>query len=98
MNNDIIDYLLDPEISQILIELENTKQELSYLAKKLNIKTNELEKKLEPLLKNEIVISQKQNDKIIYEIHHDKLSKIIEHDENFNPIINGLTRIDSYLN
>ncbi len=44
------------------------------------------------------VKKQTENDKIVYSVDAEKLSKIMENDENFASVTDGLTKMDSFLN
>lgn len=94
----IIECMFDPITSEILAELENGGKESSYLAEKSGISEEEVRERLSYLLKYEFVKEQNDNDKIIYSVDAQKLSKIMENDENFDSAIDGLTKLDSYLN
>lgn len=94
----IIESMFDPITSEILAELENGGKESSYLAEKTGISDQEVRERLSYLLKYEFVKEQNDNEKIIYYVDAQKLSKIMENDENFDSAIDGLTKLDSYLN
>ena len=94
----VIECMFDPITSEILAELENGGKESSYLAEKSGISEEEVRERLSYLLKYEFVKEQNDNDKIIYSVDAQKLSKIMENDENFDSAIDGLTKLDSYLN
>jgi len=49
-------------------------------------------------LKYEFVKEQTENNKIVYSVDAEKLSKIMENDENFASVTDGLTKMDSFLN
>lgn len=94
----VIECMFDPITSEILAELENGGKESSYLAEKSGISEEEVRERLSYLLKYEFVKEQNDIDKIIYSVDAQKLSKIMENDENFDSAIDGLTKLDSYLN
>lgn len=94
----IIESMFDPITSEILAELENGGKESSYLAEKAGISEEEVRERLSYLLKYEFVKEQNDNKKIIYYVDAQKLSKVMENDENFDSAIDGLTKLDSYLN
>lgn len=94
----IIESMFDPITSEILAELENGGKESSYLAEKAGISDQEVRERLSYLLKYEFVKEQNDNEKIIYYVDAQKLSKVMENDENFDSAIDGLTKLDSYLN
>jgi len=96
--NKIIECMFDQKISEILVELENGKKEVSYIAKKFKISENELLNLLEYLLKHDFVTIKSQNGKKFLSADSNKLAKAMENDENFKGITDGLTEMDSFLN
>ncbi|MFB5645656.1 MAG: hypothetical protein ACE5R3_03535 [Nitrosopumilaceae archaeon] len=94
----IIECLFEPNISEILAELESGGKESSYLAEKSGISEEEVRERLSYLLKFDFVKEKTENDKIIYSVDAEKLSKVMENDENFSSVTDGLTKMDSYLN
>ncbi len=97
-NEKIIECMFDPITSEILAELENDSKESSYLAEKSGISEQEVRERLSYLLKYEFVKEQTKNDKIVYSVDAEKLSKVMENNENFGSVTDGLTKMDSYLN
>ncbi len=97
-NEKIIECMFDPITSEILAELENGSKESSYLAEKSGISEQEVRERLSYLLKYEFVKEQTKNDKIVYSVDAEKLSKVMENNENFGSVTDGLTKMDSYLN
>ena len=97
-NSKIIEYLFDPEISEILAELESGSKESSYLSNKSGISEDALKNKLSYLLKHDFVRQTNENGKIVYTADAEKLGKVMENNSNFDTAIDGLTTMDSYLN
>ena len=94
----IIECIFDPITSELLAELENGGKESTFLAEKSGISEKDVSERLSYLLKYEFVKVQNDNDKIIYSVDAEKLSKVMENDENFSSVTDGLTKMDSYLN
>jgi len=94
----IIECMFDPITSGILAELESGSKASSYLAEKSGISESDLAERLSYLLKYEFVKEQIENDKTIYSVDAEKLSKIMENDDNFASVTDGLAKMDSYLN
>ena len=94
----IIECIFDPVTSGILAELENGGKESSYLVEKCGISNDEIRERLSYLLKYGFVKEELDNEKIIYSVDAEKLAKIMESDDNFDSAIDGLTKMDSYLN
>ncbi len=62
------------------------------------ISEQEVRERLSYLLKYEFVKEQTKNDKIVYSVDAEKLSKIMENEENYASVTDGLTKMDSFLN
>ncbi len=94
----MIEILVDPNVSIILSELEDGSKESSYLVEKLQISDTEIKKRLAYVLQCGFVkISQDEN-KSIFTVDKEKLNDIMEMDENFSGVVDGLTELDQYLN
>ncbi len=94
----ILECIFDPGTSEILAELENGGKELQYFMEKLKISEDEIYARLSYLIDYDFVKEEKINNKIIFTVDADKLAKIVEQDNNFDDVENGLTKMDSYLN
>jgi predicted transcriptional regulator len=92
----IVEHLFNPDVSVILAELENESKESSYLANKLGISEGEIKTRLEYLINAGFVIVS--DDPLSYNVNSDKLAKIMESDDNYKNLVDGLTELDSYLN
>ncbi|MDE1867068.1 MAG: hypothetical protein KGI08_05090 [Thaumarchaeota archaeon] len=90
--------LTDPNVSVILSELENGEQNLFYLAEKLQISENEIKDRLSYVIEHEFVIIRQDEKNTTLSVDKDKLNKIMEADENFDSLVNGLTELDQFLN
>ncbi len=94
----MIEFLVDPDISLILLELENGSKESSYLTEKLRISDNEIQKKLFYIIQHGFVKIKKDGNETIFTVDKEKLNKIMESEENFSGVVDGLTELDSFLN
>lgn len=94
----IIEVLFDSDVSVILSELEDGDKYSSYLAEKLKLTEEEIQKRLSYLVEHGFVKSESEGDKIVYTADKEKLSQVMENDENFSSVTKGLTELDSYLN
>jgi len=94
----MLEVLVDPDVSSILLELENGNKESSYLTEKLGIGDNEIQKKLSYVIEHGFVKITKDENKTIFSVDKEKLNKIMESDENFSGVVEGLTELDSFLN
>ena len=90
--------MFDPDTSEILAELENGGKELQYLTEKLKILEDEIYERLSYLIEHDFVKEEKINNKIIFTADAGKLAKLVEQDKNFDDVVNGLAKMDSYLN
>jgi hypothetical protein len=94
----MIEILVDPDVSIILSELENGDKESSYLAEKLQISDMEIKERLSYVIQHGFVKINQDENKTIFTADKEKLNKIMEMDENFLGVVDGLTEIDQYLN
>ena len=91
----ILESLFDPENAEILVELKDGPKSLSILIEKTAISKDGLDEKLSYL---GFVSKSEKNGDIFYSLDTEKLSKVLENDENFKNIDDGLAKLDSFLN
>ena len=96
--NKIIESMFDPITSGILAELENGGKELLYLAKTAEISEDEVNERLSYFIECDLVKITTENEQIIFSANTEKLAELIENNENFDDAVDGLTKMDSYLN
>lgn len=94
----MIEFLVDPDISSIILELENGSKDSSYLSEKLKISDNEIQKKLFYIIEHGFVTIKKNGNLTIFTADKEKLNEIMGREENFSGVVNGLTELDSFLN
>ena len=94
----MLETLTDPEVSAILLELEDKSKELSFLTDKLQMTENEIYEKLSYVIQYGFVHIQKNENSVIFVVDQENLNKIMESDENFSGVVDGLTKLDSFLN
>ncbi|MGI0100998.1 MAG: hypothetical protein ACREA7_00195 [Nitrosotalea sp.] len=94
----MMDMLVDPNVSVILSELENGEKNSIYLAEKLLISENEIKSRLSYVTKHGFVIVRQDGKNTNFSVDRDKLNKIMETDENFASVVDGLTNLDQFLN
>ena len=90
--------MFNPEISEILAELENGGKDSVYLSDKFQISENEIHERLSYLIEHNFVNEEKTDDTVIFTADGEKLTKLVEQDKNFEDVEDGLTKMDSYLN
>ena len=95
-NENILELLFEPDNAEILTQLRNeskTALELEKFVDKVK-----LDQSLSFLIKNGFVKKTEKNEDIVYSIDIDHLSKVLENQENFQNIDDGLAKLDSFLN
>jgi len=90
--------MFDPTTSEILAELENEGKESAHLAQILKISEEEVRECLSYLLEHKFVLEKKENEKIIYSADAKKLAEVMEKEGNFDSAVDGLAKMNSYLN
>ena len=94
----ILDSLFEPDNAEILLELKNGPKSLSVLTEKMNILEMDLDEKLSYLMEKGFVKKEENNGDILYSLDAEKLAKVLENDDNFKNIDDGLAKLDSFLN
>ena len=94
----VVDCMFDPVTSSLLAELESGKKTCMYLAETSSISENEVLEKLSYLLEHDFIFQNTENDSLVFSANIEKLNQIVENSENFDGAINGLEKMDSYLN
>ncbi|ABK78204.1 hypothetical protein CENSYa_1584 [Cenarchaeum symbiosum A] len=88
--------LFDPDVAPILAELEDGPRDEAHLSKELDLEPAEIKNRLEFLIQHGFVTETK--DPVAYSVDKEKIAGIVEDDKNFQSAIDGLTKMDSYLN
>jgi len=94
----IIDCMFDPITSEILAELEDGEKECSILAQQFTLSESELLERLDYLIKCEFLTKTIENDQCSISANTEKLGSLLENSDAFDGAINGLEKMDSYLN
>ncbi len=94
----MLDILVNPNVSEILVELENGEKTLNYLTGKLQISENEIKDRLSYVIEHGFVLVKQDGKDAVFGVNIEKLNKIMESDENFDGVVNGLTELDQFLN
>ena len=94
----MLEILVDPNVSMILSELENGSKDSSYLVGKLQVSNTEIKERLAYVIQYGFVKLELDENKTIYTVDKEKLNDIMEMDENFSGVVDGLTELDQYLN
>lgn len=94
----IVECMFDPITSSILAELENSQKECSFLAEQSSVSESEVLERLSYLIEHGFISKNSDDGKCILTANSEKLTSIIEDGDNFDATINGLEKMDSYLN
>ena len=94
----IIDCMFDPITSEILAELEDEKKECSTLALKFSLSELDVLEKLDYLIECEFLFKTIESEKCFISANVEKLGSLLEDSDAFDGAINGLEKMDSYLN
>ena len=94
----IIDNLFDPEISEILAEMESGPKHCTFLSEKFGIMPEDLQDKLSYLIQHKFVSEDGSLDNVQYSVDSEKLSEIMESGHNYKNVEDGLAKMDSFLN
>ena len=94
----ILELLFEPDNAEILVELKDGPKPLSILTKKMAITKEELDEKLSFLIEKGFLTKNEKDSEIFYSLDVEKLSKVLENDDNFKNIDDGLAKLDSFLN
>lgn len=94
----IIDCMFDPITSSILAELEDGEKECSFLAEKTTLSESEVLERLSYLIKHEFIFKNTDDGKSVFSANTEKLTQIVENNDTFSATIEGLEKMDSYLN
>ena len=94
----MMEILVDPNVSYILAELEVGEKDSIYLADKLQLPINQIKDLLSYVIEHKFVVISQNNGKETFRVDMDKLNKIMESDDNFKNIVDGLTELDQFLN
>ena len=97
-NGKTLEALFEPQNAEILANLEDGPKISSELAEILGIKEDKLAEQISYLKEMEFVIKTDKDSSIYYSVDKNKLSKVLENEDNFKNIDNGLAKLDSFLN
>ncbi|MCV0430610.1 hypothetical protein [Nitrosopumilus sp.] len=94
----VVECMFDPVTASILAELEDSEKECSFLAEQVSISESEVLERLSYLIEHEFISKNSDDGKCILSANSEKLTALVENSENFDATINGLEKMDSYLN
>ena len=94
----IVDCMFDPTTAAILAELEDGEKECSFLAEQASVSKSEVLERLSYLIEHGFVTKNSKGGGCVLAANSEKLTSIVEDGENFEGAIDGLEKMDSYLN
>ena len=94
----ILELLFEPDNAEILVELKDGPKSLSVLTKKIAISKEKLDEKLSFLIEKGFLTKNEKDSEIFYSLDVDRLSKVLDNNNNFKNIDDGLAKLDSFLN
>ena len=97
-NNKILESIFEPNNSEVLTCLESGPKKFSDLAKNLDIPKEKIEQNLSYLIKHGFVSKIEKDNQVNYSVNADMLSKVLENNDNFKNVDDGLAKLDSFLN
>ena len=97
-NNKIFESIFEPNNSEILAQLESGPKNFSDLAKNLDISKEKIEQSLSYLIEHGFINKIEKDNQVHYSVNADMLSKVLENNDNFRNIDDGLAKLDSFLN
>ncbi len=90
--------MFDPITSLIIAELEDGEKNSLFLAEKSSISEHDVRERISYLVAHGFIIEKQIGEQSIFSADVDKLSQVVEHNENFGAAIEGLEKMDSFLN
>ena len=97
-NNKIFESIFEPNNSEILAQLESGPKNFSDIAKNLDISKEKIEQSLSYLIEHGFVSKIEKDNQVNYSVNADMLSKVLESNDNFKNVDDGLAKLDSFLN
>ena len=94
----ILDCMFDPITSLILAELEDGEKKSSHLAEKSSVSESEVFQRLSYLIDCGFISEKKIEGESTFVANETKLAEIVENGDNFGAAIEGLEKMDSFLN
>ena len=94
----VVDCMFDPTTSSLIAELEDGEKSSLHLSEKVSISESEVTEKLSYLINSGFILQKQVGEKTMFSANIDKLSKVVEDSENFGAAIEGLEKMDSFLN
>ena len=97
-NDKILESIFEPNNAEILAYLEGGMKTFSDLTKNLEMTKEKIDQSLSYLTENGFVSKIEKAGQIHYSVNADNLSKVLENNDNFKNVDDGLAKLDSFLN
>ena len=100
-HDEVIGSLFDPDVSVLLAELEGGPVPLADLASRSGVAPDEVDSRLSRLVELGYVsrrADQAAGGGAVYEADAEKLASVMERDENYESAVDGMTKLDGFLN
>lgn len=94
----VVECMFDPITSLIISELETGEKNSHYLANKASISENDVSERLSYLVTHGFILEKTIDGHKIFSANAKKLTQVVEEGENFGAAIEGLEKMDSFLN
>ena len=94
----VLECMFDPITSSIIAELEDGEKNSMDLAEKSSISEHEVGERLSYLTTHGFILEKQIDEQSIFSADVDKLAQVVENDKNFGAAIEGLEKMDSFLN
>ena len=94
----VVDCMFDPVTSQILAELEGGEKECSELAAAASIPEQDVVQRLTYLVETGFISQRSDGRTTHFSANTERLTELVEDGQNFDSAIDGLEKMDSYLN
>ena len=94
----VVDCMFDPITSMILAELEDGEKNSLHLSEKSSISESEVHERLSYLIECGFIQEKTVDNQSMFSANETKLAEIVEDGQNFGAAIEGLEKMDSFLN
>ena len=97
-DNKVLESIFEHDNSEVLTHLESGPKKFSELAKNLEISKEKINQSLSYLTEHGFVSKIEKDSQVHYSVNSDALSKVLENNDNFKNVDDGLAKLDSFLN
>lgn len=94
----LLDCIFDTDNARIIGLLEDGPKETSDISDKCGIAPGEIMRRIVPLVSAGILVKSADGDAVLISVDMQRLADIVESDDMFDGAIDGLVKLDGYLN